>query len=217
MMRLAQVRGLIAATAAVILGILAVVEPARADEDAMPVVQVRMPRAEARIGNQEMILTYLPPTIATYTAPARLATITAYLQRYTDGTPTPGADVELTVDFIPGTLTEVAPGVYESHDWSLPAGRSDIEVAITVDGVTQTATVPFNVTSTSGPRPRAPIAVPVVSVPGYVFAVAGIAMYALVTFLFLLRRRNRAATRQAANAAPALHGVEGRAQDPALV
>jgi hypothetical protein len=158
-------------------------------------VMAKMPRAEGRIGNQEIVVTYAAPTLL---APP---TLTAFLQRYTDGEPTRGATVELSVDFVPGTLTEVSPGVYESHDFSLPAGRSDIDAAVTIGTSTLTATIPLNVYTTSGPLTvTAPIQAAVVTVPGYVFAAAAGLIYLLVSLLFVLRRRAHAKERAAAKA-----------------
>lgn len=172
---------------------------------------VKMPRAEGRIGNQEIVITYMPAT------PLTQSTLTAYLQRYTDGEPTRGATVELTVDFVPGELAEVSPGVYESHDWSLAAGRSDIDAAVTIGGNTLTATIPLTVTSTSSAlRPTAPIAVAVVTVPGYVFAAAAGAIYLLVSMLFILRRRARRDQRPQDTGADPIGIVVSRGPDGAL-
>jgi hypothetical protein len=143
-------------------------------------VVVLAPRAEARIGNQEVVITYVA------------GALTVYLQRYVDGVPTTGADIELTVDFIPGTLTEIAPGIYEGRDWSLSTGRTDIEMLLSIDGREETATIPLTIASSSGARITAPIAVPVVTVPGFVFAAAAGAIYLTVTVLFVLRRRRKA-------------------------
>lgn len=210
-------RFVLAATiGAVVLGTAALPQPVRANEDEMAVVDVRMPRAEVRIGNQEAVITYMPPVAATDLTAATPQTMTAYLQRYASGEPTAGALVEMTVDFVPGELAEVAPGVYQSHDWQLPAGKSEIEMAVTIDGTTQTATIPFNVVTTSGPRPRAPIAIPVVSVPGYVFASAAGVIYGLVVLLFLARRRRRSATRSAAHHGSTI-GIGAHTQGGSLV
>lgn len=80
------------------------------------------PRSSALVGNQEVVVTYED------------GTMTAYLHRYSNGSPTEGAVVEAVVDFLPGTLSEIAPGVYQSDSWVLASGSSDVELSYKVAG-----------------------------------------------------------------------------------
>lgn len=144
------------------------------------------PRAEARIGTQELVVLY------------RDRKLIAFLQRFTDGIPTTGASIEVTADLIPGTLEEVAPGIYSGSDWTLSGGRNEIEVAVTIDGTTETATMPLVIPSTAQltGQTAALTAVPVRTVPTTALAVAAIATYLAVTLLFW--RRSRRSRDQAA-------------------
>ena len=67
------------------------------------------PRAEARLGDQEVVITYVNRSLI------------VYLQRYVDGVPTTGAEIELVVDFLPSHPEEIAPGVYVATDVALAA------------------------------------------------------------------------------------------------
>lgn len=174
---------LLAAISAVVMSLFGTgVHAQEHDHGGGPRVVVLAPRAEARVGNQEVVITYVA------------GLLTVYLQRYVDGVPTAGATIELTVDFMPGELAESSPGIYESRDWSLSTGRTEIEMLLTVDGHQETAVIPLTVAQSSGGRITAPIAIPVVSVPGFVFAVAAAAIYVIVILLFVLRRRRGAIT-----------------------
>ena len=68
------------------------------------------PRAETRIGNQEAVIAYDRNRLV------------LFLQRYSDGEPTNGAQLEMTVDFVPVSFEEVAPGTYVATDVMLAAG-----------------------------------------------------------------------------------------------
>lgn len=87
------------------------------------------PRSSVLIGNQEVVVTY------------ERGIMTAYLHRYSDGRPTEGAAVEAVVDFLPGTLSEIAPGIYQSDNWVLASGSSDVELSYEVSGRKASATL----------------------------------------------------------------------------
>jgi hypothetical protein len=82
------------------------------DDEPPPQIIVVAPRIETRLGDQELVLTYVGGRVV------------AFLQRYVDGVPTTGAAIELTVDFIPTDLKEIAPGVYSSDRCRLPVAAT---------------------------------------------------------------------------------------------
>jgi hypothetical protein len=138
------------------------------------------PRAEMRIGNQEIVVTYVGGAIV------------LFLHRYIDGVPTKGAELEITVDFMPATLTEIAPGVYRSEPLSLAGGRNEIELAYAIGDQEGSEVIPIAVptnskaaTSRSNPAPVAG------SVPGPVLAAVAVLLFAGVNVL-LFRRARRA-------------------------
>ena len=63
------------------------------------------PRAEARLGDQEVVITYVDRSLI------------VYLQRYVDGVPTTGAEIELLVDFLPSYPEEIAPASMSPPTW----------------------------------------------------------------------------------------------------
>lgn len=91
---------------------------AMADEDHAPPRTIMVaPRTELRIGNQELVAAYDRNKLV------------LFLQRYSDGEPTTGAHLEVTVDFVAVTLEEIAPGTYVGSDVMLAAGRNELELA----------------------------------------------------------------------------------------
>jgi hypothetical protein len=143
---------------------------------------VLAPRAEGRIGTQEFVITYMDRKL------------TLFLQRYVDGVPTTGAGVEVTADLIPGTLDEIAPGIYRGEDWTLSGGRNEIELAITMGDTTETATVPLVIQTTtqSSGQTAALTAVQARTIPTTMLAGAAIATYVVVSLLFWRRSRRTA-------------------------
>jgi hypothetical protein len=162
--------------------------PATAHEDA-PVLQQSVtiaPRTETRLGDQELVITYLDGKVV------------AFLQRYVDGVPISGAAIQLTIDFTPTDLKEIATGVYSSDPWQLSAGSNDIDVAVTVGEQKQNTTlalvIPSGTAKTAPPAVAAFVAVG--AVPGFVLVIAAAVVFLGVNGL-LLRRR-------------ALHGTGGK-------
>lgn len=151
------------------------------DRDDGPAAQtiVVAPRAEARLGDQEVVITYVDRSLI------------VYLQRYVDGVPTTGAEIELVVDFLPSYPEEIAPGVYVATDVALAANRTEIELTVTIDGRTNSAVLPLvtptAIRSASQATPRA------AAVPGIVFAIAAAAIFAVVNALFLRRAARQTA------------------------
>lgn len=136
------------------------------------------PRTEARIGNQEAVLAY------------DRGKLVLFLQRYADGQPTSGAQIEMTIDFVPVTFEEVAPGTYVASDVMLAAGRNDLELSYKIgerDGTdTLTLNLPQGATETTATRK---MNAPGSAVSGLLLAGLAIAIYAAMTALLALRSR----------------------------
>src|SRR5262249_16868031 len=118
--------------------------------------------------------------------------IVAFLQRYTDGVPTTGATIELTIDFLPTDLTEIAPGVYASDPMPLAGGSNDIDVALTLGEQKQDVTVTLNVTTTAK-TVVASLPISVGSVPGFVLVIGAVVVFLGVNTLLIRRGRARTA------------------------
>jgi hypothetical protein len=135
------------------------------------------PRAEARIGAQEAVIAYLDGKVV------------VFLQRYIDGVPTAGAEIELTIDFIPESLEEVAPGVYSSGDWPLAAGRNDVELAYTLGEEKGSAALvlamPEGAAATAQPEPS----LAAWGIPGFIMIVFAVLIFAAVNGLLAQRAR----------------------------
>ena len=137
------------------------------------------PRAEARLGDQEVVITYVDRSLI------------VYLQRYVDGVPTSGAEIELLVDFLPSYPEEIAPGVYVATDVALAASRAEIELTVTVDGRTESAVLPL--VTPAAARATSQVTPRTVAVPGIVFALAAAAIFLGVNALFLRRAAGQTA------------------------
>jgi len=140
------------------------------------------PRTEARLGDQELVITYLDGKVV------------AFLQRFVDGVPISGASIQLTIDFTPTDLKEIATGVYSSDAWPLSAGSNDIDVAVAVGDQKQNATVALVIPSGEAKAPT-PVAafVAVGAVPGFVLAIAAALVFLGVNGLLIWRRSMPAA------------------------
>jgi len=164
-------------------GLLAAVADAAGqhhDDDAPPVQAIVVaPRAEARLGSQEVVITYVNRSLI------------VYLQRYVDGVPTTGADIELVVDFLPSHPEEIAPGVYVATDLSLAADREEVELSVTIDGRTDSAVLPL--LTPAAARPASGATPRKVAVPGIVFAIAAAGIFAGVNAIFFRRAARQAA------------------------
>jgi hypothetical protein len=135
------------------------------------------PRTETRLGDQELVITYLDGKVV------------AFLQRYVDGVPISGASLQLTIDFTPTDLKEIATGVYSSDPWQLSAGSNDIDVAVTVGDQKQNTTLALVIPSGAAKAaPAAAAFVAVGAVPGFVLALAAAVVFLGVNGLLLWRR-----------------------------
>jgi hypothetical protein len=150
---------------------------AHEDDEPPPQIIVVAPRVETRLGDQELVLTYIGGRIV------------GFLQRYVDGVPTPGAKIELTLDFMPTDLTEIAPGVYSSDPTPLSGGSNDIDVSLALGDQTQTAKVTLVVTTNA--KTAATMAPPIAigAVPGFVLVIGAVVVFLGVNGLLLRRAR----------------------------
>lgn len=137
------------------------------------------PRAEARLGDKQLVLIY---------SAGRLF---AFLEGFTSAEPIAGAQIEATVNFLAEPLIEAGSGVYRSAPIALSGGRNEIEVAWQVGADQGKATLFMDVAATAVAA-SAMTALPPPQVPGWVFLLAGVVVYASVTSLFWLRARGRA-------------------------
>lgn len=136
------------------------------------------PRTEARIGNQEAVLAYDRNKLV------------LFLQRYSDGQPTIGAELGVTIDFVPVTFEEVAPGTYVASDVMLAAGRNELEVAYKIGDREGTDTLILNLPQASSSTSAALSArAPGTAVSGLLLAAIALAIYAGTTALLAARSR----------------------------
>lgn len=166
------------------------------------------PRSEARVGTRQYVLVYANRQIfedrhlqlfgnvqrPKFDRP-RLA---LFVEDFGTAEPVSGGEVEATVNFLPETMSEVAPGVYVSEEVVLGGGRNEVEVAFTL--ADETVTVPMLLVVAGGESAEtaasaaAVSAVKPVAIPSWLFVVAGLAVYALAAGVFLLRRSRAGST-----------------------
>lgn len=137
---------------------------------------VLAPRAETRIGNQEAVLTYVDGKVV------------VFLHRYADGVPLTGAELEMTADFLPSTLEEIAAGVYRSEAIGLAGGQNEIELTYTIDGQSRSAKVPLVLPSTANAAPL-DISMPSGAISGAALALIALVIFAGVNVLLVGRSR----------------------------
>lgn len=168
------------------------------------------PRAEARLGDKQLVLLY---------AGGRLV---AFLESFVDAEPTRGAELEATVSFIAEPLLEAGPGIYRSGPLTLGGGRNEIEIAWKAGGESGTATLFIDIAATSANTASDLTALPVPNVPGWAFLLAAGLLYAGASLLFVRRARGRGgdgalqASRPEAGHGPAgtpPHGPQPRAAE----
>jgi hypothetical protein len=147
-------------------------------DDAPPPSSVNVaPRLETRLGDEELVITYLGGKVV------------AFLQRYVDGVPITGAQVQLTIDFTPTDLKEIAPGVYSSDAWQLSAGSNDVDIAVNIGDQKQTATLPLVIPSGEAKAASTASTLVVVgAVPGFVLVIAAAVVFLGVNGLLFRRR-----------------------------
>ncbi|HEV7369985.1 hypothetical protein [Arenibaculum sp.] len=135
------------------------------------------PRAEVRLGGQEVVVTYGDGKLL------------VFLQRYVDGQPTVGAEVSATADFLPLDVQEIAPGIYASEPTELAGGRNEIEIAYTIDGRTETAAIPLTIPGGSAVARAAPTSASAGSVPSLALALAAACIFIAVNAVLMRRVR----------------------------
>ena len=142
---------------------------------APPGAVVIAPRAEARVGQTEIVTVFAGEIYA------------AFLTRYADDVPITGAKVEASTDLQSAELTETDPGVYSTRELLMSSGRNDVTLKITVGGVTSTKVLPLTM-PVEAPEPT--VARPAItSATPLTIAGAVVAVYALLTTAFLVARR----------------------------
>jgi hypothetical protein len=159
---------------------------------APPGAVVIAPRAEARIGQTEIVTVFAGDIYA------------AFLTRFADDVPITGAKVEASTDLQSAELTETDPGVYSTRELLMSSGRNDVTLKITVGGVTSTKAIalmmPIEAPETAVSRPAITSATPLT------IAGATLAVYALLTAAFLVARR-RSPRRVAVRAGAQVRGA----------
>jgi hypothetical protein len=168
------------------------------DHGAAKVVRVS-PRLEARFDDQQLVLVYANRQLyedklffafnnrqAAKFADPRLV---VFLENYIDGSPTTGAQIDLSLNFLPQKLTETSPGVYQSEKVILGGGRNEIELNYKIGdkqgSMTLMLVIPAGATSLAT---SVTTSVPAPTVPGWVYALGALAIYLIVTALFWSRR-----------------------------
>jgi len=169
-------------TALLLATFIAAAAPGRAEEGhshgpAPRTISVA-PRTELRIGNQEAVVAY------------DRGKLVLFLQRYSDGQPTSGATLEMTVDFVPVSFEEVAPGTYVASEVMLAAGRNDLELSYKIGEREGAETIALMLPQTAGQVASSrPASAPRAAVSGLLLAGIAAAIYAAVTALLALRSR----------------------------
>lgn len=135
------------------------------------------PRAEVRLGSQEVVVTY---------ADGKLI---VFLQRYVDGQPTTGAEVTATADFLPLDIREIAPGIYGSEPTELAGGLNEIEIAYTLDGRSETTVVPLTIPGGSAIARASAVPAPAGSVPSLFLALVAACIFVAINAVLMRRVR----------------------------
>lgn len=152
------------------------------DHGAAPRAIIVSPRAEARIGNQEAVIAYDRNRLV------------LFLQRYSDGQPTTGAQLEMTIDFVPVSFEEVAPGTYVANDVMLAGGRNDLELTYKIGEREGTEIIPLTLVQRSVETSvTRKMTAPSTTTHGLLLAGLAIGIYIAVSALLAFRSRSRAA------------------------
>ncbi len=147
-----------------------------ADEVAAPPGAVVIaPRAEARVGQTEIVTVFSKQIYA------------VFLSQYTDDVPITGAKVEASTDLQTADLTETDPGVYSTQELLMSSGRNDMTIKFTVNGVTSEKAMPLMMPIEA--RVAAPPRAVITTASPLTIAGAILAVYALLSAAFLIARR----------------------------
>ena len=98
---------------------------------APPGAVVIAPRAEARVGQTEIVTVFTKQIFA------------VFLSRYADDVPITGAKVEASTDLQTAELTETDPGVYSTQELLMSSGRNDMTIKFSIAGVTSEKAMPL--------------------------------------------------------------------------
>lgn len=135
------------ALASVLAGLLPAMQAtpalAHADHEAPAGPAVTAPRAEARVGQFELVAVFSVHTLA------------VFLNRFDDATPVAGATIEASTDLQSETLRQTDAGVYVTTELLLVPGSNAIEFTLTVAGTTLTQAIdmalPIDATQVAAP------------------------------------------------------------------
>lgn len=198
---------LVCAVVALYLAPMGIVQAA-GDHGAAKTVSVS-PRVEARVGTRQFVLVYANRRMfedrqfqffgnvqrPKFDRP-RLA---LFIEDFATAEPVSGAEVEATVNFLPESMSEIAPGVYVTGEIVLGGGRNEVEIAFAMDG--ESGTVPMLLMIAGGESTgtassaAAVSTVRPVAIPDWLFVAAGLAVYAAAAGVFMMRRSRRAGAR----------------------
>ena len=142
------------------------------------------PRSEMRFDNQQLVVLY---------ASGRLF---IFMENFSDGRPTQGAELEAVINFLPETLTEIAPGTYQSEPVSLSAGRTDIELSWRIGEQEGMVPVVLQIPGRLGSANDL-TTMPAPDIPGWVFLLLAVGLYVGIMGLFWHQIRNRRRTTEA--------------------
>ena len=97
------------------------------------------PRVEARIGDLQVVLVYAnrrqyeDPIFKVFGRTQKVKfeapRLALFVEDFSTSIPKTDGVVEATINFLPETLTEIAPGVYASGEVTLGGGRNEIEIS----------------------------------------------------------------------------------------
>ena len=144
-------------------------------EAAPPGAVVIAPRAEARVGQTEIVTVFTKQIFA------------VFLSRYADDVPVTGAKVEASTDLQSAELTETDPGVYSTKELLMSSGRNDMTIKFTNAGVTSEIAMPL-LMPVDEPV-AAPLRPAITTATPFTIAGAILAVYALLSAAFLVARR----------------------------
>jgi hypothetical protein len=133
------------------------------------------PRAEARVGQVEMVAIFSKQIFA------------VFLSRYADGSPITGANIEAGTDLQSAGLTETDPGVYSTKELLMAPGLNEIAIKFQMGDITKTQSLAVTLPSEA----PAPVATQSRIMSSGSIAIAGsvLVISILLSATFLLARK----------------------------
>ncbi|MDF1794822.1 MAG: hypothetical protein P1U88_23140 [Thalassobaculaceae bacterium] len=172
------------------------------DDHGGPKAVTVSPRVEARVGTHQFVLVYASRQLfedrkfqffgnvqRTKFDEPRLA---LFVEDYATAKPVSGAEIEAMVNFLPGAMTEISPGVYVTEEMVLGGGRNEVEISYTIGAesgdVSMLLLVAGGETSGTSASAAAVSAVKPTAIPSWVFVGGAVLIYLAAAGLFLIRR-----------------------------